>query len=172
MERQDEHDAADSIWRIAAARAAWFAALWFALSGFHLADVPAAIIAVAAAAWTSLRLLPPGGARPSATALCALAFRFFRQSLIAGVDVAWRALDPRMPLRPGLVTYGVRLPPGPARNAFLTLMSLLPGSLPALQEDGGKIAIHCLDAAQPVAAQMAEEEKLFIRALGIDRNND
>ena len=114
----------------------------------------------------------PASGRSSVTALAALALRFLHQSIIAGVDVAWRALDPRMPLRPGLVTYDVRLPPGPARSAFLTLMSLLPGSLPAWQEDDGRITIHCLDVGQPVAAQMAEEEKLFIRALGVDPNND
>ncbi len=77
-----------------------------------------------------------------------------------------------MPLQPGLVTYEVRLPPGPVRNAFLTLMSLLPGSLPAWREAGGQITIHCLDVGQPVAVQMAEEEKLFVRALGISSNDD
>jgi multicomponent Na+:H+ antiporter subunit E len=51
-------------------------------------------------------------------------------------------------------------------------MGLLPGSLPAWQDGDGKIIIHCLDVNQPVAAQMAEEEKLFVRALGIDPNND
>jgi len=110
--------------------------------------------------------------RPSVTALSALAFRFFRQSIIAGGDVAWRALDPRMPLRPGLVTYTTGLPPGPARNVFLTLMSLLPGSLPAWQGAGGEITVHCLDVGQPVAAQMAEEETRLVRALGISPNDD
>ncbi len=119
-----------------------------------------------------MRLLPPGHARPSALALGQLALRFARQSLAAGLDVAWRALDPRMRLRPGFVTYETRLPQGPARSAFLTLMSLLPGSLPAWQDDGGKIVIHCLDVDQPVAAQMAEEEKLFVRALGVGPPDD
>jgi multicomponent Na+:H+ antiporter subunit E len=149
----------------------WFSVLWFALSGFHFADLPAAVIAVVAATWTSLRLLP-GGARPSGIALAQLPLRFLRQSIIAGFDVARRALDPRMPLRPGLVTCDARLPPGPARNAFLTLMSLLPGSMPAWQDDNGKITVHCLDVSQPVAAQMAEEEGLFTRALGVDPKND
>ena len=149
------------------ARVLWFIALWFALSGFRLADFPAALVAIVAAAWVSLRLLPPGHARPSALALGRFALRFAQQSLVAGLDVAWRALDPRLPLRPGFVTYEVRLPQGPARSAFLTLMSLLPGSLPAWQHEDGKITIHCLDVDQPVAAQMAEEEKLFVRALGV-----
>ncbi len=165
-------DSKGQAWRAAAARAVWFIALWFALSGFHLADLPAVIIAVGAATWTSLRLLPPGHARPSALSLGELALRFARQSLAAGVDVAWRALDPRLRLRPGFITYEARLPQGPARSAFLTLMSLLPGSLPAWQHEDGKITIHCLDVDQPVAAQMAEEEALFVRALGVARSDD
>jgi len=171
VERQAQGDTAHSVWRSAVTRSAWFIALWFALSGFHLADLPAAVIAIAAATWASLRLLPPGSLRPSVTALSALALRFLRQSIIAGADVAWRALDPRLPLRPGLVTYDTGLPPGPARNAFLTLMSLLPGSLPAWHDDSGKITIHCLDISQPVAVEMAEEEKRFVRALGISSND-
>ena len=172
MDLQAGGDNKAQAWQAAAARAVWFIALWFALSGFHLADLPAAIIAVGAATWTSLRLLPPGHARPSALSLGELALRFARQSLAAGVDVAWRALDPRLRLRPGFVTYEARLPQGPARSAFLTLMSLLPGSLPAWQHEDGKITIHCLDIDQPVAAQMAEEEALFVRALGVARSDD
>ena len=166
MERRVERDTAGPAWQVAITRSAWFIAFWFALSGFHLPDFPAAVVAVSAATWVSLRLLPPGSLRPSVTALSALALRFFRG------DVAWRALDPRMPLRPGLVTYTTGLPPGPARNVFLTLMSLLPGSLPAWQGAGGEITVHCLDVDQPVAAQMAEEEMRLVRALGISSNDD
>ncbi len=172
MERQAARDTADPVWRAVVARAAWLLGLWFVLIGFRLSDLPAAAVALVAASWASIRLLPPGKMRPSITALAALGLRFAKQSIVAGIDVAWRALDPRLPLRPGFVTYDVRLPPGPARNAFLTLMSLLPGSLPAWQNDDGKIIIHCLDAGQPVAAQMAEEEKLFVRAFGIMAGDD
>lgn len=149
-----------------------YAALWFALAGFDLADAPAAIVAVIAATWASLRLLPPLDTRISVLALGALGIRFAWQSLAAGLDVAWRALDPRLPLRPGFVTYKVRVPEGPARGAFLTIMSLLPGSLPAWQDEHGDVAIHCLDVDLPVAEQMAEEEKLFMRALGVRPADD
>ena len=60
----------------------------------------------------------------------AIAVRFLGQSVVAGVDVARRALDPRLPLPPGLCDLSVGLPPGPARNMFTTLMSLLPGTVP------------------------------------------
>lgn len=147
------------------ARTGFFLALWLTLSGLHPGDFPAAVIAVTLAAGVSLNLLPPGGVKPSAVLLIRLALRFLRQSLVAGFDVAWRALSPSLPLRPGFAVYRPRLPQGPLRNAYCSLMSLLPGSLPAWRE-GGALTIHCLDVRQPVAAQMEEEETLFIRALG------
>jgi multicomponent Na+:H+ antiporter subunit E len=90
--------------------------------------------------------------------------RFLCQSVVAGVDVARRALDPRLPLNPGFVLYAVRLPPGPRRNTFTALMSLLPGTVPTGSAEGG-LLIHCLDVGQPVAAQLAEEEALFARVV-------
>jgi multicomponent Na+:H+ antiporter subunit E len=64
---------------------------------------------------------------------------------MAGVDVARRALDPRLPLRPGFVTYAPRLPPGGARDAFCALASLMPGTLPADTNEDGTLLVHCLD---------------------------
>jgi multicomponent Na+:H+ antiporter subunit E len=148
-------------------RAVAFLALWLILvGGADPADRPAGIIAIVAATWASLRLLPPGGARPSPISLVRLALRFLRQSIVAGIDVAWRALDPRLPLRPGFVVYPARLPPGPALNAFCALTSLAPGTLPAGPDESGAIVIHCLDVGQPVAAHLAADEKLFVQALG------
>jgi multicomponent Na+:H+ antiporter subunit E len=149
------------------ARAAWFLGLWLVLAGADLADLPAAALAVVAATWTSLRLLPPAGSRGSPGAVARLALRFLYQSVVAGLDVARRALDPRLPLRPGFVAYPVRFPPGTARNAFTTLTSLLPGTVPA-GEEGGAVLYHCLDVDQPVVSQLAAEEAALSRALGDD----
>src|SRR5215813_14924033 len=131
------------------ARAAWFLGLWLVLAGADLADLPAAALAIVAATWTSLRLLPPGGSRRSPIAVARLAVRFLYESVVAGLDVARRALDPRLPLRPGFVTYAVRFPPGMARNAFTSLTSLLPGTVPAGEKEG-ELVYHCLDVDQPV----------------------
>jgi multicomponent Na+:H+ antiporter subunit E len=86
---------------------------------------------------------------------------------MAGLDVAWRALDPRLPLRPGFVNYPVRFSPGSARNTFAALTSLLPGTVPA-GERNGQITYHCLDIDQPVAAQLAAEEAALARAMRHD----
>jgi multicomponent Na+:H+ antiporter subunit E len=136
------------------------------ISGTNTADLPVGLAAVAAATWTSLRLLPAEGSWPRPQFLAALALRFGRQSVVSGADVAWRALNPRLQLRPGFVFYPLRLPPGGARSAFCALSSLLPGTLPTGTGEDGALVVHCLDVNQPVVANLAAEEDLFIRALG------
>jgi hypothetical protein len=59
----------------------------------------------------------------------------------------------------------VGLPPGPARRAFTSLMSLLPGTVPTGVEREGGLLIHCLDVEPPVAAQLAEQEGLFVKVI-------
>jgi multicomponent Na+:H+ antiporter subunit E len=154
----------------AIARGLGFLVLWFAFSGAQATDLPASAIAVIAATWASLRLLPPGAWRLSPVALAEFLLRFLRQSILAGADVAWRALHPRLPLRPGFVAYPVRLASGPARNTFCELTSLVPGTLPAGLNEDGALLVHCLDVGQPVLAQLAVEEALLVRVLGMRGN--
>ena len=154
--------------RVAAARAALFLAFWLMISGWSSADLPVGLAAVAAATWTSLRLLPAGETRLRPVFLAVLALRFLRQSAVSGMEVAWRALNPKLPLRPGVIAYPLRLPPGGARCAFCALSSLLPGTLPTGTDENGALLVHCLDTGQPVAANLSEEETIFIRALGHD----
>ena len=97
-----------------------------------------------------------------------LALRVLLQSVVAGLDVAWRAFDPTLSLRPGFVAFPLRLPAGPACSAFCALSSLQPGALPAGTDSNDMLVVHCLDIAQPVAANMAAEEGLFVRALRDD----
>jgi multicomponent Na+:H+ antiporter subunit E len=112
--------------------------------------------------------LARGGIAPRPVLLAALALRFVRQSVVSGTEVAWRALNPRLQLHPGFVAYPLRLPSGGARSAFCALSSLLPGTLPTGTDENGALLVHCLDAGQPVAANLAEEETRFIWALGHD----
>jgi multicomponent Na+:H+ antiporter subunit E len=145
-------------------RAAWFLGLWLVMAGAHVADLPAAAAAVILATWASLRLLPARASRFSIPGLVRLVLDFLYQSVVAGLDVARRALDPRLPLRPGLVRYPTGLPPGAARNVFTTLTSLLPGTVPAADE-GRELIYHCLDLDQPVLSQLAAEEATLSRTL-------
>jgi multicomponent Na+:H+ antiporter subunit E len=153
------------------ARTAGFLAFWLILSGFGPVTLLVGALAAVIATWTSLRLLPPGRWSFRPLALAKLVLRFLRQSIGAGIDVAWRALDPRLPVRSGFVVYETHLPPGPMRNAFCTMTSLLPGTLPSGSDESGRLVIHCLDITQPVAEQLAREEALLVRALGWTRHN-
>jgi multicomponent Na+:H+ antiporter subunit E len=146
-------------------RGAGFLGLWVVLIGSRPADLAPGLLAAIFATWASLRLLPPGPDRLQPRALAALVVRFLWQSVVAGWDVAWRAFDPRLPIKPGFVRYPVRLPPGAGRNAFASLTSLLPGTVP-VDEDGHSLLYHCLDVDQPVVAQLADEEAAFTRVLG------
>jgi multicomponent Na+:H+ antiporter subunit E len=153
--------------RAAAFRVVLFLAFWLMISGWAAADLPIGLAAVAGATWTSLRFSPPGRSRVRIAALASLAASFFRQSIVSGTDVAWRALNPKLQLRPGFVACPLRLPAGAggARSAFCALSSLMPGTLPTGTGEKGALLIHCLDIRQPVAANLAAEERLFIRAV-------
>lgn len=163
----DTADARRPRWRAAAVRAAFFLGLWVVLMGPGAFDLLAGVPAAALATAASLRLLPPEPLRLDAAALVSLGLRFLRQSIVAGVDVAFRALDPRLPLRPGFVTYPVRASPGMFRSAFAAFTSLQPGTVPAGSSDGG-LVYHCLDTDQPVASQLAAEEAALARVVRHD----
>jgi multicomponent Na+:H+ antiporter subunit E len=94
-----------------------------------------------------------------------LGLHFIWGSIVAGVDVAWRAFHPRLPLRPGFVTYACRIPAGTVRDLFLAMTSLMPGSLPTDVDERGVLLMHSLDTEQPLADQMADNEARLLRAL-------
>lgn len=148
-------------------RLAGFFCVWLAIAGVGIADLAVGMAAAAVATWASLELLPPGQWRLRPVALACFGLRFLRQSIVAGVDVALRALSPRLPLQPGFVVYRPRLAPGPSRNAFCTVTSLLPGTLPSGPDGSGGLVVHCLDTSQPVAEQLAVEEAKLANALGV-----
>jgi multicomponent Na+:H+ antiporter subunit E len=152
-------------------RAIGFFILWVVLAGNEPADFAAGAVAVLAATWASLGLLPPGERRVRPAAFARYALHFVGQSIVAGADVAKRALDPALPLHRGFVLYPTVLPAGPARSLFASLMSLLPGTVPTRSQRGGALLIHCLDVEQPVAAQLTAEEALFAQAIG-ERRGD
>ena len=152
-------------------RFAGFFGFWLVLSGVKPVDLLVGALAAMAANWVSLRALPPGQWSFRPGVFVRFVARFLRQSIGAGIDVAWRALDPRLPLRPGFVVYRSQLPVGAARNAFCTVTSLLPGTLPCGSDQGDGLLIHCLDTDQPVCAQLAAEETLFVQIAGGARHN-
>jgi multicomponent Na+:H+ antiporter subunit E len=148
-----------------AARFALFFGVWLMIANWNKGDLPIGLAASALALWISMSLLPPGAIRPRFAPLAKLILRFLRCSVTAGVDVAWRALQPRLDLRPGFVAVPLDLPPGSARNAFLVYSSLQPGTLPTSAE-GEMLQVHCLDTLQPIATTIVEDETLFKKTIG------
>lgn len=142
------------------ARGAGFLALWIVLIGAAPKDLPIGVVAAAAAAWASEMLWPATGAI-SPAGLLRFVLRFLLQSVVAGVDVARRALSPNIALEPGLVTCRTSLPVGTARRALCAVMSLQPGKLPVAVNPDGTILIHCLDRREPIREQTAADEAAF-----------
>jgi multicomponent Na+:H+ antiporter subunit E len=148
------------------ARAVGLGVLWLVLAGGNTVDLAPGAVAALAATWVSFHFLPPGVISVQSASLARFTFHFLRQSVVAGVDVARRALDPRLPLHPGFVVYQPSLPPGPSQHMFTTLTSLLPGTVPTGPAPGSGLFIHCLDVEQPITAQLAAEEALFSSVIG------
>jgi len=135
------------------------------IAGWKEEDLPVGVVAAALALWISLVLLPPIALHLHLAPLARLNLRFLSRSFVAGIDVARRALLPRLDLRPGFIAVPFALPPGVARNAFLVYQSLQPGTAPTSAE-GEVLQVHCLDITQPVAAAIAADDALFKRAIG------
>ena len=93
-------------------------------------DLAVGLVATIAATWASLRLLPPAAGKFRVGALLVYLPHFLWQSMLAGLDIARRALDPRLPLRPGFVSSPTRLPPGRARNESQVVHEPAAGSVP------------------------------------------
>ncbi|TCZ64834.1 Na+/H+ antiporter subunit E [Roseicella aquatilis] len=147
-------------------RFAAFLGLWLVLSGSDPAGLVVGLAAAALAARISLRLLPPAGGAVRPGAVLRLGLLLLRDSLAAGLDIARRALDPRLPIRPGLVPVPLRLSSG--RDAFRLVASLQPGTLPVGMNAEGRLLVHALDTRLPVAAEAGRTEALVAAALGRD----
>jgi multicomponent Na+:H+ antiporter subunit E len=158
--------------RSALLRGAGFFGAWLLLArptDVAWADLGVGLLAANLATWASLRLLPPGPARLRYDAMPRLVARFLWQSLVAGLDVARRVFDPRLPIKPGYLAYPVRIPDGPRRAAFGAFTSLMPGTLPVGTDRDGALVYHCLDLDQPIAAGLARDEALVTDVQGGDR---
>ena len=145
-------------------------ALWAVLMGPALKDLPVGVAASAAGVWASTVLWPVGG-RLSLGGLIRFMLRFLPQSVVAGVDVARRAFARDPDLRPGFATCRSIVPGGLARDSACAVMSLQPGKLPVAVAADGALLIHCLDLREPIAEQVAADERAFCRILGAERRD-
>jgi multicomponent Na+:H+ antiporter subunit E len=146
-------------------RTVLFGGGWLALAGPAPEALATGLVVTIVAVWLSLQFLP---ARDPLV-LWRLARhlpRFVAESIRGGVDVAWRAFSPSMPLNPGWIELRSDLPEG-ARAALGGELSLMPGTLAAGSEDG-KLIIHLLDIEAGFDDAIAREEAQI--AAIIDQN--
>lgn len=148
----------------ALARGALFFGLWLALAGAEPMGLPFGLLAALCATQASLRLLPPSPDGMVISALPRLALIVLRQSFGAGWDVALRAFAQPPRLAPGVIEVPLAIPPGPSRDAFRALASLAPGSLPLEDLPDGRLKLHALDIAMPLAKDVTEIEVALARS--------
>jgi multicomponent Na+:H+ antiporter subunit E len=135
-------------------RSITFGFLWWVLGGNDPLWWWVGLPAVGLAVMVSLAFSPaPCRLRWSPGGLALFVPFFFIQSLRGGLDVARRALHPRLPLNPSLVRYPLRLEETPAQVFMANVVSLLPGTLSADLE-GSVLIVHALDTGLPVAEQL------------------
>lgn len=116
---------------------------------------PAVVTALAA-----YFFLPPVGRwRLSARGAARFLAYFPLHSLMAGIDLAWRALARSMPLNPRLHRYRLFLPEGPAQIFFANTVSLMPGTLSAELEEGW-LTVHMLSDEPVVFTGLEKLERM------------
>ncbi len=125
-------------------RAASFLVGWWAFTEGSWKEWGVGIAVVVAATLASFHLLPLRSWRWSLTGLLLFVPYFLWQSLMGGLDVAWRALHPRMPLKTALLNYTVRLPGDLPRVFLAWTVSLLPGTA-SVWLQGNRLTVHVLN---------------------------
>jgi len=141
-----------------------FALLWWILTegapNSWLVGVPVVLLAVLAS-----EALLPGVSWSLHGAVRFVPF-FLWHSLHGGVDVARRALHPRLPISPELFDYRWRLPPGLPRVFMANTVSLLPGTLSA-EMDEEYLRVHVLDQTGNFVSGLAVVEARVARLFGL-----
>jgi multicomponent Na+:H+ antiporter subunit E len=153
-------------WPGALRRGLLFAVGWWALNEGQRPGIGFGAVVVILAVAASMVVGPPRHATWRPLGLLGFVGFFLVRSLAGGLDVARRAVSPRMRIAPGLVRYRVRLPPGTARELFTGALSMMPGTL-SVKSEGVHLDIHFLVGSADVSLYPIERLELWVaRALG------
>jgi len=143
-----------------------FSLLWWILAeGRHDGWLLGAV-AVCAATWASLKLLPPGDHRLRVAGLFGFLHFFLRNSVRGGLQVAGMALRGRSALQPGLLELTVTLPPGGPSILLVNVLGLMPGTVGVEMRDA-RLQLHVIDERLPVMAEVRELEAVIARLFGV-----
>jgi multicomponent Na+:H+ antiporter subunit E len=140
-----------------------FTLMWWVLADGAMDSWLIGAPAVLFATLASVVLLPP--VSWSSTGIIRFVPFFLWRSLYGGVDVAMRALHPRLPISPGMVNYRWRLPPGLPQVFMANTVSLLPGTLSA-ELDEEYLRVHVLDGRKDCLSELEKVEQRVAAVFG------
>lgn len=138
------------------------AGLWALLSdnqGWYI-GVPVIVMATGTAALLNTR---PWTLRPRHLPVFALFFLY--SSLLGGIDVARRTLQPRITLQPGWEVHPLSARDPGVRLALSAIVGLLPGTLASHIEDDA-LHVHLLDKGIEWQPTLRRLETLLVRLSG------
>jgi len=146
-------------------RAASFVIAWWAFTEGSWKEWGVGIVVIVAATLASMHILPLRSWRWSLKGLLLFIPFFLKQSFLGGLDVAWRALHPRMPIKTGLEDFNTRLP-GELPRVFLAwTVSLLPGTASVRLVDD-QLTVHVL-FDENFEPRMREVEDRIAKIFGV-----
>lgn len=154
-------------WSCMVVRAGLFSLVWWALSDGVVASWWIGAPAVLLALIGSVMLMPP--TRFAWHEFARFVPVFLVRSLRGGMDVAWRAFHPHLPIYPELIEYPMRLPVGVPRVFMVNTVSLLPGTLSA-ELAGDRLAVHVLDSRHDFLSELQAVEQSAARIFGVSLN--
>lgn len=141
--------------------------VWWMLTEGRADSWDVGAVSVIAALAASLYLSPPQRGRFLWHQLPAFAGFFLVHSVCGGIQVAARALRPRMNLAPGWIDVPLTLPDGLPRVLLVNTLNLMPGTV-STNIKGDALRLHVLDMRLPVAGAVRKVETHIGRLLGLE----
>lgn len=94
---------------------------------------------------------------------------FFYSVVVANLDVMYRALHPKMPIKPGIVKIKTKLKTDSGITALANSITLTPGTLVVDVTDDGYLYIHWINVkaedVEQATKQIAERFEWFIQRI-------
>ena len=143
-----------------------FAGLWWILAEGRFDGWLLGGVAVIAAGWTSIKLLPPGDRPIHLIGLIGFLGFFLWNSLRGGMQVAGMSMRGRASLQPGFIVLPVTLPPGGPSILLINVLGLMPGTVGVEMRDAS-LRLHVLDERLPVVAEVRGLEAVIARLFGV-----
>ena len=147
------------------------ALIWLALNGLEGWWLGLLAASAGAAAGGLLASGQPHPWRPHR--LLGFAVFFLLESFKGGVDVAWRALKPDMPIKPEFHRCRIDLPEGQPRTLMISVVSLLPGTLSAdLSDDGQELVVHTLMPEAMASVERLDRQIRWLFSLDVPEERE